>query len=350
MATENYALETAMKLNEIGFAEFTSDLISKTFEAIINANLKQTESFIDLVKEMTKSLSAYINDTKLEISNQEVLDHLGSLPHFVDDQGEPITNQADGAPPDSPVALVPTEKVKASALNALNKTFTNGQLASTILQAAGNPAVTNLLKDGLGLVKGLLPAVGGTFTQEQFNKLFPAGNNHSDYYDPVEFKSLLIPASGTPPASAFIEATKTAELTAASMAKLYDSVAEVIAGDKYALLQEMVKLGVLRLVVTEGVIRTSLTFSSWERSSSSSSSYEKHAEHVQDKYKQKQAPSHGILKLIRNRPLEKTKRRERDVHVQTTSEQGASSQGTTISIFGGVEIRFKTDYLPVAQA
>lgn len=335
MADENYALETATKLNEIGFAEFTSDLISKTFEAIIDANLKQTESFINLVKEMTKSLSAYINDTKLEITNQEVLDHLGSLPKFVDDAGQPILDQASTLTPQAPVTLAMSESVLPTALNAINQNFTSGQLVSTIIQAAGNPAITSLLKDGLGMVKGLL-------SNTQLATVFPV-TSHPDYYDPNALTSLL---TGTTPAVA----NTAVAIGAPAITKLYDSVAEVIAGDKYALLQEMVKLGVLRLVVTDGVIRTSLTFSSFERSSKSSSSYEKHSETIKDKYKQRQAPSRGILKLIRNRPLEKTKKTERDVHVQTTSEQSASSQGTTISIFGGVEIRFKTDYLPVTQA
>jgi len=136
MEEENYALETATKLNEIGFAEFTSDLISKTFDAIVDANLKQTERFIDLVKEMTKSLSAYINDTKLEISNQEVLDHLASLPKFVDDTGQPILDQASAATVKPPVTLATGESVLPSALNAINQNFTSGQLVSTIIQAA----------------------------------------------------------------------------------------------------------------------------------------------------------------------------------------------------------------------
>jgi hypothetical protein len=222
--------------------------------------------------------------------------------------------------------------VKPADLNPINKIFTNGQLASTILQAAGNPGITSLVKDSLGLVRSLFPAGN--------NAVFPL-TTHPDYYDPDAYKSYLT-APTTPLSNAKVDDT--------AIAKLYDSVSEVIAGDKYALLQEMVKLGVLRLVVTDGVIRTSLTFSSFERASKNSSSYEKHSEHVTEKYKQRQAPSRGILRLIRNRPLEKSKKTERDVHVQTTTEQTASSQGTTISIFGGVEIRFKTDYLPVTQA
>lgn len=330
MPDENYALEAATRLNEIGFAEFTSDLISKTFEAIIDANLKQTESYIDLVKEMTKSLSTYINDTKLEISNQEVLDHLSSLPAFVDGQGVPILNQTQN-PPTAPVALLPGEELKPDVLTAVNKTFTSGQLAATILQAAGNPAITTLVKDSLGMI--------GKLVSPSNAQVFPV-STHPDYYDPEQFKNYL----STNPQTA------NAKLDDAAIAKLYDSVAEVIAGDKYALLQEMVKLGVLRLVVTDGVIRTSLTFSSFERSSKNTSSYDHHKESVSEKYKHRQAPSRGILKLIRNRPLEKSKKKERDVHVTTVTEQTSTAQGTNITIFGGVEIRFKTDYLPVAQA
>jgi hypothetical protein len=333
MAEDNYAIAAATQLRDIGFAEFTSDLIGKTFDAIIDANLKQTESYIDLVKEMTKSLSAYINDTKLEISNQEVLYHLGSLPKFVNDSGAPIVNQAITSNP-PPVALVPDEAVRSIDLTAINKNFTSGQLVSTILQAAGNPAITSLVKDSLGEVRKLVGQVSNS-------PVFPL-LNQPDYYEPTAFTTFLTTGTTLP---------TTVTLNEVSIAKLYDSVAEVIAGDKYALLQEMVKLGVLRLVVTEGIIKTSLTFSTWERSSKSSSSYDKHSEHMKNSSIQiQQRPSHGIFKSIRGRPLEKNKSKERTLHVQTASEQSSSSQGTTISIFGGVEIRFKTDYQPVAQA
>lgn len=336
MPDDNYALEAATRLNEIGFAEFTSDLITKTFDALVDANLRQTESYIDLVKEVSKTLTTYINDTKLEISNQEVLDYLGSLPKFVDDTGQQVVDQATAsAPAPTPISLVAGEQVKPADLNVINKGFTAGQLASNVLQIAGKPEVTTLLKDALGLVRTLVPS-----SHALFAKVFPAASANPDFYDPVAFKQDFLAASNPGPIA----------LNDAAIAKLYDSVAEVIAGDKYALLQEMVKLGVVRILPYEGRIQATLSFSTFERESKSSSSYEKHAQHVNNKYKQRQAPSRGILRLIRNRPLEKTKKKERDIHVQTTTEQSSSSQGTTISIFGGVEIRFKTDYLPVAQA
>jgi hypothetical protein len=339
MADENYAIAAATRLQDIGFADFTSDLVRQTLQALIEVNFQQNEMYFGLVKEVTKSLSAYINDTKLEISNQEVLDHLGSLPKFIDDQGQSILNQAGAtsAPPTTPVALVPDEQVKPIDLTAINKNFTSGALASTILQAAGLPAVTSLVKDSLGLVRSLFPA-GNT-------AVFPLQNN-DQYYDPSAFKLFLSNSTNSAVAAAPVT------LHDASIAKLYDSVAEVIAGDKYALLQEMMKLGVVRIVTDRVEIATALTFSTWERSSKSNSSYEKHSDHMKAKSVsvQQQPSSRGIFKSLRNRPLQKARQTEREVHVQTVSEQSAASQGTTISIFGGVKLYLHTDYMPVAQA
>jgi hypothetical protein len=141
-----------------------------------------------------------------------------------------------------------------------------------------------------------------------------------------------------------------ATIGANSVAKLYDAVAEVIAGNKYALLQEMVKLGVLRLVVERGVVRTALSFSTWEREAASSSHQEKHRSIVKDRYVQMMPASRGILGMLRARPMERHRTKNRDLHVQTSSESHSTSQGTNIVITGGVEIFFRTDYLPVAQA
>ena len=95
---------------------------------------------------------------------------------------------------------------------------------------------------------------------------------------------------------------------------------------------------------------TSTNFTTWERSSQTSSQYDKHKEDVKSKYKQKSPRSRGILAQIRARPIEKTRNKQRDLRVQTSSENTSASQGTTITITGGVEIHFRTDYLPVAQA
>ncbi|MDP1528601.1 MAG: hypothetical protein Q8M05_04395 [Rhodoferax sp.] len=328
----NHAVEAIKSLNDIGFAEFTSDLITKTFDAIIDANLRQTESYIDLVKEMTKTLQTYINDTKLEISNQEVLGYLASLPPLTTSAGEPIGNEAASGTNKPPLALTEGETVAPANLNAINQQFTVPSMVTEIIKIAkASGGVSGLLKDATGLVKGLVPAANHT-------AVFPV-ENAPDYYSPDAFQSLLGPNPPDP-----------VKITDVAVAKLYDSVAEVIAGDKYALLQEMVKLGVIRLVVTGGVMKSSLTFSTWERSSQSSSNYEKHKELEVSKSRFRTAPSFGLLAMLRARPIEKNRTKQRDLRVQTSSQYASSSQGTNITVTGGVEIHFRTDYLPVAQA
>lgn len=326
---DNYAIETATRLRDIGFAEFTSDLITKTFEALVKANLDQTESYIDLVKEMTKSLSVYINETVDTIDNTEVQGYLAALPPFSNADGTPVLNQTGSG---APVTLTAGETVNPAGLNALGQQFTSGQLVETIVNAAGATGLTSLVKDALGKVSSMMTGQPQT-TQAA---VFPIPGN-TTYYSPAAFEAAFPPATQIP-------------IDQVAIAKIYDSVAEVIASNKYALLQEMVKLGVLRLVVERGVIRTALSFTTWENESKSASSYDHHKTAVAERHVDRNRRAGGIIGMMRARTMSRDRTKTRDLRVETSRESSSSSQGTNIVITGGVEIYFKTDYLPVAQA
>lgn len=333
---ENYAIETATRLRDIGFAEFTSDLITKTFEALIKANLDQTESYIALVQEMTKSLSVYINETVDTIDNSEIQGYLAALPPFTNADGTPVTNQAVSG---EPVTLAVGETVTPAGLNALNQQFTSSSVLETIINAAGATGVTSLIKDALGKVSEKMTGQ----TQQVSDAVYPIPGN-TTYYSPAAFESAFPPGSGsggTDPVFAIDQV---------AIAKIYDSVAEVIASNKYALLQEMVKLGVLRLVVERGVIRTALSFTTWETESKSASSYDHHKTAVTERQVDRNRRAGGIVGIMRSRTMSRDRTKTRDLRVETTRESSSSSQGTNIVITGGVEIYFKTDYLPVSQA
>lgn len=331
---DNYAIETATRLRDIGFAEFTSDLITKTFEALIKANLDQTESYIALVQEMTKSLSVYINETVDTIDNTEVQGFLAALPPFSNADGTPVLNQAGSGT--SPVTLTAGETVNPAGLNALGQQFTSGQLVETIVSAAGATGLTSLVKDALGKVSEMMTGQ----PQSKLDAVFPIPGN-TTYYSPAAFETFCSEAS--PPVTSF-------PIDQTAIAKIYDSVAEVIASNKYALLQEMVKLGVLRLVVERGVIRTALSFTTWENENKSASSYDHHKTAVTERHVERNRRAGGIIGMMRNRTMSRDRTKTRDLRVETTRESSSSSQGTNIVITGGVEIYFKTDYLPVAQA
>ena len=333
---DNYAIETATRLRDIGFAEFTSDLITQTFEALIKANLDQTESYIALVQEVSKSLSVYINETVDTIDNTEIQGYLAALPPFTNADGTPVTNQAGSG---GPVTLAVGEEVTPAGLNALNQQFTSSSVLETIINAAGATGVTSLIKDALGKVSEKMMGQNQTV----LDAVYPIPGN-TTYYSPAAFESAFPPGSGsggTDPVFAIDQV---------AIAKIYDSVAEVIAGNKYALLQEMVKLGVLRLVVERGVIRTALSFTTWETEQKSASSYDHHKTVVTDRKVDRNRRAGGIVGLMRSRTMAKERSKTRDLRVATSQESSSSSQGTNIVITGGVEIYFKTDYLPVAQA
>lgn len=80
-------IEQASNLNDIQFPEFTSKLITDTFDALINANLRQIQSYSDLVEATAKTLTTYINDTVDDIDGEEILDFL--ITHFPALNSEP---------------------------------------------------------------------------------------------------------------------------------------------------------------------------------------------------------------------------------------------------------------------
>ncbi len=61
-------------LNEIGFAEFTSKLITDVFYALVSANVTQTKSYLELLQSVSKSLTVFINETHDEIGGAQLLD------------------------------------------------------------------------------------------------------------------------------------------------------------------------------------------------------------------------------------------------------------------------------------
>ncbi len=79
MAGTSVAVSEATRLGEIKFPEFTSKLITDVFDALIAANIRQTEAYVELLKAVSKSLSEYINDTKDDISGDMVLQLLAKV-------------------------------------------------------------------------------------------------------------------------------------------------------------------------------------------------------------------------------------------------------------------------------
>jgi hypothetical protein len=87
-------LQVGATVNEIGFPEFTTKLVSDVFDALISANLDQQQAYIELLQATTGALSTYINDTKDDIGPDEILEFLSS----VVPPDDPKADKADSEP------------------------------------------------------------------------------------------------------------------------------------------------------------------------------------------------------------------------------------------------------------
>jgi hypothetical protein len=254
------AVTEAARLDEIGFPEFTAKLITDTFDALVSANLRQTEAYIELVQSVAKSLAEFINDTKDDISGEELLQFL-----------------AAALPPADPASEDPRE-VKAG------ETLTDDdvELLNTAIETTAEAGVPDN------------------------NKVATAG-----------------------------------ELDQAKVDAIFEAVAKRIAVNRYGLLKEMVKQGILRLVVETGVIESRLTFTTY-----GSTFYQKNANsyHRSTYRRVSKGKTSGIVSIFGSYSSN-TKRTS--VSVRTTKETHRDITGSRVQIFGLVRINFKTDYLPL---
>lgn len=251
------AVDQATRLGEIGFPEFTTKLVTDVFDALISANLRQMEAYSELVRATGKTLQEYINETRDEISGEEIMKWIGGIaPQLLE-------------PRDGKVELAGAEIDEGEA-NALNR-------------------------------------------------------------------ALAIP--GEAPVTVFAEGT----IAETAVANILDAVAHRISADRFSFLTQMVKMGVLRLVVENGIIETRLTFntSGTSVSESATSSFRR------SDFKVRASASTGTLLSRWVRASASTA--YSNVSVSTANASQRDVSGSQVQIFGRVQINFKTDYAPLAD-
>lgn len=261
MATAD-AVNQASRLSEIGFPEFTTKLVTDVFDALVSSNMRQTEAYISLLKEVGKSLTQYINDTKDDIGGDELMLFLSQV-----------------VPPDN---------------------------------ASGDSEEPTKLK------------AGDTLTTAEAGKLRDA----LKITDSSPANESVVPANGNG-----IDQTKY-EL-------ILDAVAKRIAANKYDLLKEMVKQGILRLVVENGLIETRLTFSTYGSSFYQAKSKQYNRKNFSFRAK---ARTGGLVSLWCKASASTA---YSSVSVSTAEKVNQDRAGSRVNIFGMVQINFKTDYLPL---
>jgi len=261
MATAD-AVSQASRLSDIGFPEFTTKLVTDVFDALVSSNMRQTEAYISLIKEVGKSLTQYINDTKDDIGGDEIMQFLSQV--------LPPANQSGDS--EEPTKLSPSANLTTGA---------NGEVAT----------LKNALK------------IDGT-------------NNES-----------VVPANGN--------------IDQAKYEAILEAVCKRIAANKYDLLKEMVKQGILRLVVEDGLIETRLTFTTYGSSFYQSKSKSYNRKNFSFRAK---AKTGGLVSLWCKASASTS---YNSVKISTAEKVNQDKSGSRVNIFGLVRLNFKTDYLPL---
>lgn len=281
----NYAIDTAARFGDIPFVEFTQELITGVFDSLVQAHVLQMEEYADFVNSLTTSLSTYINNTVDNVSFDQVTDFILNydLPSVSDSELTAILGALES----------PTSATAAPAVNPTTPTATSTWWG--------------------GLINALAPVV-------------------TDLVDKIEDPSEVAALN------ALHEYNEGILATVPNYNQLKEAIATLIASNKYSLLQNMARQGMMRLVVTEGEIETKITFSTWNTSSSG----EDIKNRVRDR--QKEREGRGLFgRIFKGR--DKSKRRT--VTVNTAKSYQRDSSGTKVDIFGRVLIKFKTDYAPL---
>ena len=137
-------------------------------------------------------------------------------------------------------------------------------------------------------------------------------------------------------------ATAKNSLTDAEVTTISEAAAKRLAANRYDLLKEMVKQGVLRLVVESGTIESRLTFTTY-----GSTFYERNSAtyNTQGFDFRASARSGPITSLFTDMAasLEII-----NMTVRSASDTQRDISGSSVQIFGRVEVNFKTDYQPLA--
>jgi len=263
------AVENATRLSEIGFPEFTAQLITDTFNAITASYLNQTSQYIGVVQAVSQTLQDYINNTADDISADEIGAFLLGIAGLNDDA----------------LNFLLGDSTAAASLNSTEATAINNAVA-------------------------LPPAAGPS----------------------------------TAPASS-------GNLTGTKKQTISQAIARRVANNKYDLLQTMVRQGVLRLYVDNGIIETRLTFTTYGQAVSSSSKTNR--KRIEDSRASGFGAGGGFGGIVGNTlagfgAAGGSGKSSSSLAVSTSQASQRDVSGSRVQIFGRVRLNFKTDLLPLA--
>jgi hypothetical protein len=138
------AVSEAMRAKDLGFPEFTAKLISDTFDAVVGSYLRQMQAYSELVRQTALTLETFINETKDDISGEQILQFLAKIvPDSIEPSGTAVKPQGtlkvipaslDGLTPQFDQAAELTKAVAVNVPGQPSPTFAIGPITESIFK------------------------------------------------------------------------------------------------------------------------------------------------------------------------------------------------------------------------
>ena len=243
-------IEIAQNLDEIGFPEFTSQLVSDTFQTLVGSQIEQLEAYAELVRETSKTVTEYVAENKDNVSGAKVLERITKLLHERD---------LSGFDPNATTVFAPVGT-----------------------EPAWSQTDVDILNDGLA-------------------------------YDQ----------------------TGPGLTTASTQADIAEAARKWAASEQQLLLQEIIRLGLIRLVVTDGTIESRLSFQVAELQQSRTAATQYASSNLNAGLNFGFA--RRVFRMRGGIGYNKIK-------VSTNTSSSSSSLSTNVNISGLVRINFRSDF------
>lgn len=275
----------ASQVQNLGFVEFTTGLINGTFDAIIGATIKQMEAYAALVADLAKTLAQFQAEN---VPDAQINAHLAN-------------RYPDGKSGTSIRTDYAFTKTEADDVNGIVTKTANENFQSV---------VDALVLETSGLELG--------------NRLIRSPVTPTNPPAPVTDLSLAIPVADTTPIG----------FNADQVAKIRKAIGVMLASSMMSNLRAMAREGMARIVVTEGSIRTKLTFqvSSTEIQQKQQASYRRNSLDVNVKAKARWGWGSASIGAGYS-----------NLNVRTANETSTASITMSTEMIGEVNIKFRTE-------
>ncbi len=286
--TQINAVEQASEaIKGIPYVEFTSELIDGVFNTLIDTHTKQVQTFMELFEGVSQGLESYISNTVSDIDHEETIEFLQNIPSVAE---APVVGGGASAP-----------------------TMLEG-VVDGLVGPSANATVT----------------VATTVANALTGELSVPNTNL-----PTAISGVTSPVTGKP------------NETKINVQPLFDAIAQRIAANRFGVLENMMQMGMMRLVVDSGELETSIKIKTFERHKDVVTDKTKDKDRLKTKAKTRTKSGKKFRMFGKSRTKNKVVRRK--MHISKHSELHKDVSGSSVGIAARVKLNFSTDHMSLGD-